>query len=144
MSAYDFLENFKMLYICRTLSQSQGWYKQQRQGEWKGITAAGFPSKEMRNNPQYAITVTKPCACFIQLKQPFLQDSTWQGKNKIAWLVQKQQGDKIAKIEKSLVVGKAGISNLAVINALVQFDDKVEYPYAFTLLVASARPGEEG
>jgi hypothetical protein len=27
MSAFDFLENFKMLYICRTLSQSQGWYK---------------------------------------------------------------------------------------------------------------------
>lgn len=88
--------------------------------------------------------MTKPCSCFIQLEQPTIEGSTWEGKNKIAFCVSKEQGGRIEKITRENVLGKAGISNLAIINAMIEFDSSVKYPYTFTVIAASAKAGPEG
>lgn len=51
MSAFDFLENFKMLYICRTMSEKMGWYKTVRKGIWQGDSSCGFPGNNLKNGP---------------------------------------------------------------------------------------------
>ena len=61
MDANDFLENYKMLYICRKMSETNGWYKAERKGEWKGASSPGFPKGQIQDCPQYGIRVTKPC-----------------------------------------------------------------------------------
>jgi len=42
MNIEDFVWEFKYLYICRVLDQSQGWNSLNLTGEWKGPSAAGF------------------------------------------------------------------------------------------------------
>lgn len=67
MNALDFLQNFKILYLCRQLSNKNGWHKAERSGEWKGASACGPPTRNgsMQSAPQYSITVSKPCFCFV-------------------------------------------------------------------------------
>jgi hypothetical protein len=78
------------------------------------------------------------------LQQPTVPNSTWEGKNKIAFMVSREQGGKITKISRENIVGKGGISNLAVINAMIEFDNTVSYPYNYSILCASAKAGVEG
>lgn len=145
MDAFDFLENFPTLYLCRQMSEKQGWFKNEVKGEWKGASAAGFPKGLIKNLPQWGIRVTKPCRCFIQLEQPTLAGSTYEGKNKISFMVSKEQGGKIDKVERTKVVGTIPMSGgsgpdsqqMAIIQNLLEFDDSVSYPYTFTVLAGS-------
>ena len=59
-------------------------------------------------------------------------------------MVSREQGGKITKISRENIVGKGGISNLAVINAMIEFDNTVSYPYNYSILCASAKAGVEG
>ena len=74
MASKSFVENFKYIYICRSLVQKDGWYSPKNikgnsiQGEWKGASSAGFPSRKLRALPQYLVTITQPCSGFISLR----------------------------------------------------------------------------
>ena len=52
MDILDFIEQYAFLYICRVLSESKGWAKRTIDGEWKGPTAEGLPT---RANPSAKI-----------------------------------------------------------------------------------------
>ena len=56
----------------------------------------------------------------------------------------KNEGEAITRIEKQKVIAKAGISNLSTISAAVEFEEKLEYPYEFTILCGSKVAGPEG
>lgn len=56
----------------------------------------------------------------------------------------KNEGDPVTRIEKQKVIAKAGISNLSIISAAVEFDSTLTYPYDFTILCASKVAGPEG
>lgn len=60
MNVQDFLQNFKYLYICRVMGES--WTAAEFRDAWEGPSAGGFgPKAKFRNNPQYAITIHRPC-----------------------------------------------------------------------------------
>lgn len=142
MSAIDFLQNFKYLYICRILNQRKGWYEKEFFGEWKGKSSAGFPGK-FYNLPQYKITVTKPCDGFISLRQHD-KLTTFKGKNAIGWFCSKERGKKITKLKRENIIAKAGLSNLLVVTGECDFPRSVDYPYSFTLMVGSQKSGPQG
>ena len=48
MDVYDFIQQYSYLYICRILNENMGWKRASLNGEWKGSTAEGLPS---RSNP---------------------------------------------------------------------------------------------
>ena len=52
MATIDFLENYKYIYICRSLKERDGWFSNSIDSKWEGISAAGFPGK-FRNLPQF-------------------------------------------------------------------------------------------
>ena len=56
----------------------------------------------------------------------------------------KNEGEAVTRIEKQKVMAKAGISNLSIISAAVEFDEKLSYPYEFTILCGSKVAGPEG
>jgi hypothetical protein len=58
MDAYDFLQQFSYLYICRILTPATGWKEVVFKSEWKGASAEGLPSRtypsaKLELNPQY-------------------------------------------------------------------------------------------
>jgi hypothetical protein len=61
---------FRALYICRIFNESI-WKKiGPFEGEWRGKTAAGLPTKAfpqamIANNPHYGLKVTKKSTLFI-------------------------------------------------------------------------------
>jgi len=72
MEVLDFVQQYSYLYICRILDSDEGWKEIRVDGEWYGASAEGLPSRKNPNarldfNPQYSITVTKPCDGFISL-----------------------------------------------------------------------------
>lgn len=67
MDFLQFVENYAYLYICRLLEG--GWKKETIRGTWKGKSAEGFrPDARFDFNPQYEITITRPCDGFICLR----------------------------------------------------------------------------
>jgi len=72
MEIIDFTQQFSNLYVCRLLDEKEGWKEFKVRGKWEGASAEGLPSRANPNarldfNPQYCITVTKPCDGFISL-----------------------------------------------------------------------------
>jgi hypothetical protein len=154
MDVYDFIQQYSYLYICRILKDgpTDPWKKLIHDGAWKGPSAEGLPTKaypgaRLELNPQYLITVTKPADCFLLLKQDSdpLSTSTFKGKQQIFFMVSKNQGRRIAKVDKDLLVTRSGNpTNLAMVSSEVHFDKSVSYPYSFTLLVANTNHGAPG
>jgi len=153
MDIFDFTEQYSFLYMCRILTEGTGWKKAELSGEWKGKTAEGLPSRaypsaRLELNPQYSITITKPCDGFILLKQKDadpVSKSTFKGKNSIFFMLSKNNGKRINKVDKDLIVTRSGNPiNLATVTAECIFDKQVSYPYTFSLIVATSTHGSEG
>ena len=135
--------------MCRILDEDDGWVQRSVDGEWKGACAEGLPSRKnpkarLDFNPQYAVTITKPCDGFISLTQK-TKVNTFKGKNSIFFMVSKLGGKLISKVDKQTLVCKSGNPiNLNIITAECDFDKSVKYPYTFTLMVANTEKGSEG
>lgn len=72
MALDDFIENFSYLYVCRILNEKSGWTEKKISSWWRGKTAEGLPSRanpkaRLDRNPQFQITVSKPCNGFVSL-----------------------------------------------------------------------------
>ncbi len=72
MEVDDFVENYAYLYVCRLLRGD--WVEKRLKSAWKGRTAEGLPTPKNRCarldlNPQFKITVSRPCDGFVMMKQ---------------------------------------------------------------------------
>jgi len=143
MNSSDFLANFKYLYVCRELTVRMGWRSQSIMSEWKGNSSAGFPG-QLRNVPQYKLTLSQPSAAYVALTQTDDSGSSFKGKLFIGWMVSREQGKLMTKIDKTRMISKAGISDLKVLSQEVEFDAKVSYPYSFTIVCGSKDAGPAG
>ena len=56
-------------------------------------------------------------------------------------MVSRNQGKVLAKLDKRALITKAGISDLKVLSSEIEFDEKVSYPYTFTILCGSRYAG---
>ena len=118
MDVYDFVEQYSFLYVCRILSENMGWKKANIPGEWKGPSAEGLPSRanpsaRLELNPQYEVTITKPCEGFILLQQKDadpVSKSTFKGKNSIFFMVSKNDGARIKKVDKDGIMREFRVS----------------------------------
>lgn len=93
------------------------------------------------------MTINKPCDSFISLRQrdPSPDGSTFKGKQSIFFMICKNDGKLIKKLDKETIVCRSGNPiNLVEITAECQFDNNISYPYTFSLLVANAAHGPEG
>lgn len=59
-------------------------------------------------------------------------------------MVAREQGRIMSKINKRNLICKAGISNLKLLSSEVEFDEKVSYPYSFTIVCGSRAIGPDG
>ena len=50
----------------------------------------------------------------------------------------------MAKLNKRNLMMKAGISDLKVLSSAIEFDEKVSYPYTFTIVCGSRYAGQKG
>jgi len=72
MSLDDFVYEFANLYIARLFDPSKWTELTLQNGRWEGDTAAGLPCRanpkaQFSNNPQFIVTLTKPCTIFARL-----------------------------------------------------------------------------
>jgi hypothetical protein len=121
------------------------------QSEWKGPSAEGLPNRanpsaRLDLNPQFSVKINKACDGFIMLKQTdALEGSSFKGKHSIFFMISKNNGKRIAKLEKDLILTKSGNPiNLNIITSECHFDSSISYPYTFTLLVANTEHGAPG
>jgi len=152
MDIFDFTQQFSYLYVCRILSESNGWKMTKFKQSWKGDYAEGLPSRAypqaiLSKNPQYSIVVNKPVDAFIMLKQfepdPTTQ-STFKGKQNIMFMVQQVNPNtdkRITKVDKEALVGRSGNPiNLATVSAEVNLPKAGTY----SILVANTNHGAAG
>lgn len=141
MTNSDFLQQFKYVYVCRELNEKAGWHCLSITSEWYGNSAAGFPGK-LPMVPQFKLTLNDPSDGFISLDQLDESGSAFQGKNLVGWMVSKEQGKIMRKLDKRKMIAKAGINNLKRLSAEVDFDEEGSY----TIVCGAAKkmnyPGE--
>ena len=70
--------------------------------------------------------------------------SSFKGQNFIGWMVARLQGKIMAKLDKRALITKAGISDLKILSQEIEFDEKVSYPYSFTIVCGSRYAGPQG
>ena len=70
--------------------------------------------------------------------------SSFKGKNLVGWMVSREQGRIMAKLSKRNLITKAGISDLKTLSSEIEFDEKVSYPYTFTIICGSLKAGPSG
>lgn len=73
MDFNDFLFEFDTVYVCRSLTEKQGWKNLNIQDQWVGKYACGLPTKanrgaKMAEAPQYSITINKPGKGFVIMR----------------------------------------------------------------------------
>ncbi len=70
---------------------------------------------------------------------------TFKGKLPIMFLLTKNKGKRIIKLQRNMIIGQSGNpTNLKTITAEIPLDKSVSYPYTFSLMVASALAGQRG
>lgn len=143
MNNSDFLSQFKYVYVCRELTEKKGWYMKAIASGWKGSSSAGFPGK-LRQVPQFKLTIHAPCSGYISLTQMDDSGSSFKGKNFVGWMVSREQGKVMPKLNKRNLITKAGISDLKILSSEIEFDEKVSYPYSFTIICGSLKAGPAG
>ena len=77
--------------------------------------------------PQFKLTVNTPTPGYLALTQTEDSGSSFQGNNITGWMVSREQGKLVRKFEKRKVLASAGISNLKVLSAEVDFEEEGEY-----------------
>ena len=48
------------------------------------------------------------------------------------------------KVERRNLITKAGVSDLRLLSSEIEFDNKVSYPYSFTIVCGSHKAGPAG
>ena len=139
----DFLTEFKYVYVCRELTEKKGWYVKQISSEWKGLSSAGFSAK-LRMVPQFKLTIHAPCSGYLSLTQMDDSGSSFKGKNNVGWMVSREQGKLMLKPNKQRLVTFSKVTNLKILSAEIEFDERVSYPYTFTIVCGSNKSGSEG
>jgi len=145
----DFIEQFSYIYVCQILDEKDGWKEIRISDEWKGESAEGLPTRnnpkaKLDKNPQFEITVQRPCDGFLYLQQ-MDTINMFKGKHNIFFMVSKEKGGKITRVDKTKMVCMSGApTNLNIVTSECDFDRTVSYPYKFTLMVANAENGAEG
>jgi hypothetical protein len=77
--------------------------------------------------------------------EPSADGSTFKGKNAIFFMVCKNDGKLVSKLDKDTIVCRSGNPiNLVTVSAECTFDTTNSYPYTFSLLLATAAHGPEG
>ena len=72
-------------------------------------------------------------------------NSTFKGKHSIFFMLSKNEGKRIKKVDTDLIVTRSGNPiNLMTISNDCTFDTSVDYPYSFSLLVANTGKGPTG
>ena len=56
----------------------------------------------------------------------------------------RNQGKIISRLSKTATIAQAGISNLKLLSSEIEFDNKVSYPYTFTIMCGSKTKGKGG
>ena len=149
MDVLDFVQQYATLSVCRILKEEDGWKEIKINDEWIGKSAEGLPTKTNPNarldfNPQYEIKVTKPCDGFVMLKQ-MDKVNMFKGKHSIFFMVSKLNGQRIKKVDKSVIVCRSGNPiNFNIVTSECDFDRTVSYPYKFTLMLANGENGAAG
>jgi len=113
MSFTDFLEEYRGVYVCKTIDPS--WSKITVQGKWEGKSAGGAPNPNCeditQHNPQYLLKVSKPTHLLIQLSQ---EDPRIRGRDayEIGILICDKKGRRV----KTLFAGDLAASSLPFSN----------------------------
>lgn len=69
----------------------------------------------------------------------------FKGKHAIFFMVSKNYGKRINKVDKNTMLIRSGNPvNLNIITAECDFDKSVTYPYKFTIMIANAEHGKDG
>jgi len=69
----------------------------------------------------------------------------FKGKHNIFFMVSKNNGKRITKVDKTTMICRSGNPiNLNIITAECDFDKSVSYPYKFTIMIANAEHGKDG
>jgi hypothetical protein len=72
-------------------------------------------------------------------------NSTFKGKHSIFFMLSKNGGKRIKKVDTDLILTRSGNPiNLMTISNDCAFDTSVDYPYTFSLLVANTGKGPSG
>ena len=73
------------------------------------------------------------------------RENMFRGKHALFFMVSKNNGKRITKVDKETMVMRSGNPiNLNIITGECDFDKSVKYPYKFTLLIANAERGKPG
>lgn len=69
----------------------------------------------------------------------------FKGKHNIFFMVSKNNGKRITKVDKTTMVCRSGNPiNLNIITSECDFDKSVSYPYKFTIMIANSEHGKDG
>lgn len=74
------------------------------------------------------------------MKQMAGTGSSFKGKNSIGWMVARLDGKLMLKRDKRILLNKPMLSNQKVISQEIEFDEKVSYPYTFTVVCGTRFP----
>ena len=141
MNSTDMMNNFRYVSICRELTQDAGWNIDIIEGEWKGVSSAGYPGKPCRQVPQFRLTITQPCSAYVSLTQLDDTAKNFTGKNSVGWMVVRLDGKLMNKFNPKAIVASSGNPvNYRVISKEVEFQN----PGEFTVVCGSFYPGEKG
>lgn len=146
MDINDYVTEFDSIYICRDFSDKNLWHTLEINDKWEGVYAEGLPNSKnprakMEKNPQYGLTITKPCIGVIVLR---LKDKTDRTRAKhYGYLnIQALNGGIISHPNKSKQLGVMGPRNEVVQAVEVDFSTKYSYPYTFTFIVSNMEHGK--
>ena len=67
-----------------------------------------------------------------------------KGINMVGWIVTCNEGKLMSKLTKRTLHTITKVTDLKTISQEVEFDEKVNYPYSFTVICGSRRAGREG
>jgi hypothetical protein len=146
MTFDSFIAEFSKLYVCKANDKLEAPFE--LNGKFEGITAAGMKTGESKieNNPQYAITVNRPCYIYVKMAQMEKNDADPKlGKLPIYCMIANKNGKRLSALDKKDVVVSSGRPcNFSTISMETEFGNDYSYPRKFTLFVACSRKGEEG
>eukprot|EP00359_Climacostomum_virens_P005569 CAMPEP_0204912218 /NCGR_PEP_ID=MMETSP1397-20131031/10410_1 /ASSEMBLY_ACC=CAM_ASM_000891 /TAXON_ID=49980 /ORGANISM="Climacostomum Climacostomum virens, Strain Stock W-24" /LENGTH=1540 /DNA_ID=CAMNT_0052083079 /DNA_START=351 /DNA_END=4973 /DNA_ORIENTATION=- len=143
MSFEDFVWEFKNLYVCR-IFPTKAWLKLPKvEDVWEGREAAGLPSRAnpravFGDNPQYQLTLTKPCTIFIELTQKETVDM-FKGKLPILVMVFNSP-TRVDQPNQNLVGSTGSPTDLKIISTEI----RCEKAGSYIIMPATMFQGEKG
>ena len=143
MSLDDFVWEYKNLYICRLFDPAICNIMPIIEGAWQGDSAAGLPCKvnpqvRFGNNPQYALTILKPCTAFIILSQNETVDM-FKGKLPIIFMLYSSK-TRVKDPAAKMIASSGSPTDLKTVSSEVILDT----PGTYIIVAATMFAGEKG